>query len=133
MKFPYTTHPEHSGKLRPFIKVILQYKRKKTTIYALADTGADCTVFERDIGKSLGINITSGRRDTMIGIGNESCPVYFHRITLIIGKYKIKTDVAFSNTSRMPFFPILGHVGFFEHFKVLFNCAQNYIDVKPFK
>lgn len=130
MRLPYSTHPELSDK-RPTLRITLQYRRNRKIINALADTGADGCVFESEIGESLGIDITSGRKGSMRGIGNVEYPIYFHRITLFVGNFRLRAEVAFTDTPGRPSIPILGHNGFFEHFKVTLNFSQQYIEIVP--
>ena len=118
---------------RPFITTTLKYKRKHINIISLVDTGADYCTFERDVGLSLGIDITSGDLDYMKGVGNKLYPIYYHNLTLVIAGYTIKTEVFFSNDFGIPPYPVLGHVGFFDHFKVLFNTSESYFFLKHIK
>ena len=54
-------------------------------------------------------------------------------MTLTINDFTVETNIAFSNEDDKPIFPVLGHIGFFEHFKVLFDYPRKFGDVKPSK
>ena len=130
MKIPYSIPPGFCGPPRPFVEVSLKYRNRRRRILALADTGADYCTFPREVGDALGIDVLSGRLDVMTGIGNVNYETYLHSITLSIGGIEYRTDVAFSKDPDIPPSSVLGHIGFFNHFKVLFNSYEEYLFIK---
>lgn len=138
MKFKYEAFPvkktiifpQKIKNCRPIIRITLQKAKKSVDIYALVDSGADYCVFPDEIGKAIGIDVESGRKDTAIGVSNNLIEIYFHKITLIIDKYKFKVWVGFSKVLKMP---LLGRSGFFEEFKVKFDYRKNEVGITPYR
>lgn len=90
-------------------------------IMALVDTGASHTVFNWDMGKSLGLKIKSGQEICLAGFGGK-VPIWLHKIKLEIGPWKYIADIGFLDKDiSLPIIGVLGHTGFFERFDVLFK------------
>lgn len=53
--------------------------------------------------------------------GGQKCPVYFHKIKVLIASEQFETMAAFSQD--LPIAGILGRVGFFQNFIVKFDCT----------
>ena len=131
MKIPYIIPPGFHGRPRPFVEISLKYRNRKRSFLALADTGADYCTLPREVGETLGIDVLSGKLSKMTGIGNMEYVTFMHTVTLLIGEVEYKSAVTFSKNKDIPPFPILGHIGFFDHFKVLFNSREEYLFLKP--
>ena len=66
----------------PVIPVSLTYRGKKRTVGALIDSGADLCLFHASIGRSLGIDVESGRLELFKSLGPETIPSYVHTVSL---------------------------------------------------
>ena len=137
MKFDYRYWPSGSSPAfpqrirfpRPTILVKVQYQEKTQDIYALVDSGADYCMFPSEVGEQLGIDVNSGKEDTVIGIGNQPYTFYFHNIDIIVGGHKNEAWAGFSD--RVPW-PLLGQEGFFDRFEVKFNFRKKRVEIKPY-
>ena len=128
-KFPCRSHPEGSI-LRPMLSVTLSYKgQDPIDMSMLVDSGADFSVIPVGIARSLGIDMSTLRKDRTNGIGG-STEVAWALIDLAFGQRGNDFDI------RMPFqillnedydnLPLLGREPFFLWFDVNFRMAYAY-------
>ena len=72
----------------------------------------------------------------MFGIEGKGIQAYFHNIIIGVEKWKYKSYSGFTNfgivtsPDQMPY-GILGQVGFFEHFQVIFNYKKLEVEITP--
>lgn len=87
--------------------------------HALVDSGASVNLFPAHFGEQVGINIKSGKRTKLLGIGNKVVFAYSHKIKLYLEVKAFETSVAFSFEQNLP---LLGRDGFFNLFqKIIFD------------
>lgn len=120
---PYTAS---SGRLiqefRPFVPVILSKgKLAAFPIHALVDSGADYCLFPAQVAEIIGLNVKTGVKKSIYGIGNQKVISYTHKVKLHIVKYSFETFIDFSESQKIP---LLGRDGFFNHFNRV-NFDQN--------
>jgi len=129
LKFPYQPYPVEdpttdkiTGEIfRPTIPVRLSYRHQffKYPFDALVDSGSDRNLFPADIGNVLKIRIKTKNPKIIEGIGKNKIIAYTHDITILVAGRRIKTFIDFSDEHPTP---ILGRIGFFNHFKkVIFD------------
>jgi hypothetical protein len=147
MKFPYfyflsepcPAFPKVTTLYRPVIPIHvyspdLKYKFRH---YALLDTGADYNLFHAGLLDILNVDyLEEGKRQDMLGIEGKGVATYFHDVVIEIGPWRHKAYSAFTGygmigSSDQMSYGILGQVGFFEHFKVIFDYDKRQIDIKP--
>ena len=46
--------------IRPIIPITIRYLKTKIRYEALIDSGADCNIFEAQLGELIGLNVKSG-------------------------------------------------------------------------
>ena len=97
---------------------------------ALIDSGADFCVFHGKIGELLKIPIKKGKTSPLYGATEGQGIIYFHNVILEIGGWKFKSYVGFSYNLRCPQ-GILGQMGFFEFFNIVFDFKKKIVDVRP--
>jgi len=117
--------------LVPVIPVSLAYQTKKRTVSALIDSGADLCLFHSSIGRSLGIDVESGRLEMFRSLGPDEIPTYAHKVSLgLRGESDIEIEVAFIASDFLADGGLLGQQGFFDNFQVRFRRWENaiYID-----
>ncbi len=124
MKFKY------NGSL-PIIPVVFCYRDRKIGYFALLDTGADICIVHAEFGKALGIDVTSGKKSTIHGITGPGT-VYTHEVDIEIGGWLLSgIPVSFSyDMSPDQSFGILGHKGFFEYCKAIFDTSSKEVDIR---
>ena len=147
MKFPFLrfqsrpcpAFPDRHFCYRPVIPIHIYSLDLKTGFqhYALLDTGADYNLLHADLLDVLGVDdVKSGKRQDMFGIEGKGIKTYFHDVIICVGKWRYKTYSGFTDfgivtsPDQMPY-GVLGQVGFFEHFEVLFDYRQQKVELKP--
>jgi len=135
MKFDYVDWPASPSEAfpgrkkisRPTIRITAQFEKESYEMLALLDSGADYCLFPASIGEELGLDIQSGPKDWTQGSDGRPFQVYFHEITLIVGRYRINAGVGFAEECP---WPLLGHAGFLEQFEVRLNFSRKRIELK---
>ena len=129
MKFRYT----HYGKVsRPVIPIKLKHGDQEIGYHVLVDSGADMCLFHAEIGQAIGIDITKGRQREVFGVGGKASTYYQHRVILEVGGWVYEIDAGFLPTvgGRVVPYGIVGQLGFFEFFKVVFDKRSDEIELK---
>lgn len=104
----------------PSMKVELINKHRKVSTVALLDTGAMTCVFPISYGEQLGLNPSNLPRCTIGGFGG-SAPAAYAKVSLDFGGiWRVRTLVGFSEAMEELGYGVLGGLGFFEKFHMLF-------------
>ncbi|MBA7672901.1 hypothetical protein ES703_81088 [subsurface metagenome] len=114
-RFPYAIR---DGKSYPMIRVFVGYGKKWADIYALLDSGASISLFTRELGEKIGLDIEKGIKDVLGGIGNGMV-VYKHKINLKVRDEIFKIEAAFSK-ERFFDINIIGRKDFFNKMNITF-------------
>ena len=122
--FKFTYHPYvgedlKTGELvevyRPTVPIAISYKGNLSRLFqSLVDSGSDRNLFPASLGESIGIDIKSGDKRPIQGIGKHDIVAYTHKIKIYIERFDFATEVDFSFEHQAP---ILGRDGFFKFFK----------------
>ena len=113
---PSEAHPSLRWYLRPVIPTEIIHKTNKLKTFAVIDSGADWCIFQGAIGQEIGIDVTSGKQQKLIGLAQKPVLAYFHDIELNIGGWKLPCYAGFSFAlDKLPF-GILGQDGFFSQY-----------------
>jgi hypothetical protein len=78
------------------------------------DSGASRCIYHSDFATHLGIDLTQCPVEITLGIGGSES-LYLHDLTLYIPGVKAGFK------ERLPVAGVLGMMGFFEHFRVMFD------------
>jgi len=121
--------PRRQSATRPVIPVTLINGDRKVTNLAIIDSGADLCIFHAEIGEQIGIDIESGKVQTFSGITREQLTAYFHNIKIGIGGHEYDCYAGFSrDLANMPY-GLLGQVGFFNLFNIVFDYNKERIEL----
>lgn len=80
-EFPYLRLTK-GDKYRPYIPVLIQYKKGSETALALLDSGADFTLIPRYIASNVGLSLKPNKMQPISGVGG-SINVYKTQATLV--------------------------------------------------
>src|SRR5260370_8536589 len=95
-------------------------QRKSNRFFAVVDSGSAVCLFRAEFLAGLGLRLEDGEEDTIQGVGNAvSIPVFFHRIHILV-VIDSKIEVAAGFTRELSVTGILGRIGFFDSFRILF-------------
>ncbi len=138
MRFPYLKIPaigfpqtKHFYKPIIPIRLINPKTNKGIRIDALIDSGADATVLAATFGKEIGLDVRKGEEAKLSGLGGKAIRAYFHEIILEVGGNKVGSFVGFTYSKGVA--AILGQIGFFDKFKVVFDQKKEAIEITPKK
>lgn len=127
---PSQAFPRRFSAIRPVIPIQLTRGEKRVRYLAIIDSGADLCIFHAEIGELLGITVESGKLLQFSGISNAQLTAYFHDIKLEVGGYKLDCYVGFSrDLGNLPY-GLLGQLGFFNLFDILFDYSKERIELK---
>ena len=129
MKFRYAKYDQT---LRPVIPVKLKNGDNEIGYEVLVDSGADMCLFDAEIGEAIGIDIKKGKAREVFGVGGKASIYYWHKVTIVVGGWEYKIDAGFmpSVAGRIIPYGIVGQLGFFEFFKVIFDRIGEEIELK---
>jgi len=140
MKFKYKkfrisstpAFPQRKYVLRPIIPILITHKGRTIGYEALLDSGADFCIFHAEIGEYLGISVVSGPREFFGGVVGSQATAYIHKVDFTIGGNSyLNIPVGFSYDIAPHGYGILGHEGFFNIFKVIFDLRKEQIELRP--
>ena len=148
MKFPYvkvktrTAEGEAYEVLLPLIPVGVRYQDKTLRYVALLDSGAEMSMFHGQLAQALGIDLTRGTRRTFYGVGHGQTVGSIHSVDLEVGGLWVACPVAFCPELARPdptqpgriqglSYGILGQVGLFDRFRVVFDRRVQQIELIP--
>lgn len=131
MKFPYKKFTLLDGTelLKPIIPIGLLFNGRRIKYEALIDSGADFNIFHAEIGELLGLKVRSGKKTKFSGIVGEPFEVYFHNVTIEVGRWRHKILAGFSYDVSPYGFGILGQRGFFDLFQIKFLFTKRIIEI----
>jgi hypothetical protein len=122
----HPAYPKETSVWMPMLSVQLSvgHGQKTPRFEAIVDSGSGDTLFHSDIGKHLKIDVPSGARAPIGGIvKGHTIDAFFHDVNLWVGIGMIHIKAGFSD--QMTTGALLGRHGFFEHFTVTFDPANN--------
>lgn len=106
----------------PYVKIRVSANHQSTPmLHAVIDSGASYCLFRADVADFLHIDLTKAPTASMGGvIGGPKDTVYFHAVNVVIeNNWTINIFAGFMKKLSVP--ALLGRVGFFDKFQVLFD------------
>jgi hypothetical protein len=122
---PSVAFPTRVHMHRPILALNLVNGESSFGCYAIVDSGADDCIFPASFAEQLGLNYTDGRHYPFGGAGDGVQAAYFFDILLDI-QHIAQYPVAIGFTLALEHFGcgLLGQTGFFDRFKLEFDCAN---------
>ena len=107
----------------PMVPVMLIGNRGKSVeTYALIDTGSDYTLFHAAWAERIGLDVFSGREDTLKGINPDpksAITCFHHRVRVKVGLVNTFSQVAFSyDIGEEPESQLLGRLDVFDQMRI---------------
>ncbi len=136
MKYEYgiTYPPDADGRFRkrPLVEIEIVGPKGKLKELALIDSGADRSLFHREIADYLGIDLTDAERRRTIGITGEAEALYTEvDITLPGTSKNIRIPVGFIDIPYVS--ALLGQEGFFDAHRITFERHHSVFTISPTK
>jgi len=127
---PSKAFPRRFSAIRPVIPIRLIRGEKEVRYLAIIDSGADLCIFHAEIGELIGIAVESRKLLQFSGISGQQLAAYFHNIKVEVGGYEFDCYAGFSRDLRNLPYGLLGQLGFFNLFDVLFDYNKERIELK---
>lgn len=121
-RFPYLL-----GKL-PILNIRLIHEEKKLSLSSLIDTGADYTIFSREIAEKLGITVEKGEIIVLEGAGGNIVG-YLHPLKILLCDREIKVIACFSEKDDVPE-NILGRKDVINNFQLI--LSKNWFELESY-
>lgn len=112
----------------PIIKLSLIHKDTKLVIATLVDSGANISIFGADVAESLGIDIESGKKIYLGGVGGRILG-YEHRIEMELADLHFSVRVVFSREFLVSF-NLIGRKDVFDKFTICFNEKRKILELR---
>lgn len=90
-------------------------------VMALIDSGCSTSMINANYARDLGIDVSSGVRLPVGGIGNGQSEGYVHMLRMNIKDSDYVFEAPFNFVTDLPIDILLGQNTFFDHFDVLFE------------
>lgn len=131
MKFKYKRYSKTT--LRPVVPIKIKNEGNTVGYEVLVDSGADLCIFDAEIGEAIGIDVKSGKRHEVFGVGGKSSIYFLHEeVEIEVGGHSYKIDAGFMHNvagNVMPY-GIVGQNGFFSIFVVKFDLKKEMVELK---
>jgi len=130
MKFNYKRYD--SNTLRPVIPIKLKNGDSNISYAVLVDSGADLCIFDAEIGEALGIDVKSGEKKEVFGVGGKASIFFLHKVEIEVGGWSYRINAGFMSdvAGRVMPYGLVGQKGFFENFIVKFDLLKEEIELK---
>jgi hypothetical protein len=116
--YDYRMLPQWPGReYRPILMVEIFYNEKRLQIPALLDSGADYSIFGKELAEDiLGLDFSNDKREPLSGIGNQAWG-YKRNVGLQFGPLprSVSCEVYFADDFN---FALLGRKGVFSHLQI---------------
>jgi len=126
MVYPYQ---KSHGEYYPVVKLSLIHQETKLIIEALVDSGANISIFSADVAESLGIDIESGKKMFLGGVGGRILG-YEHLVEMEIAGRRFSSKVVFSREFLVSF-NLIGRESVFDRFIICFNEKRRIVELRP--
>lgn len=107
----------------PVIPLVLIVGEKRIRSQAIVDSGATISIFGEETANSLGINIVSGKRTILGGVGGRIVG-YIHSVKVRIAGKEFLCPIVFSHEYLVSF-NLLGREAVFRQFRIIFEEKNN--------
>lgn len=132
-KYSYTALPGRLGPIyKPFIPVTLEYKKTRkitSAVYALVDSGADVCFCMENIAFWLGYRKKEKLSITFTTANKTTFSAVKALFTLHVADKRYECPMYISKDLPPETPIILGQLGFFDHFKILFDLPEREITI----
>lgn len=103
----------------PVIPLVFIAGEKRIRSQALIDSGATISIFGEETANSLGIDIESGKKTILGGVGGRIVG-YIHKVKIRIAGKEFLCPIVFSHEYLVSF-NLLGREAVFKQFRIIFE------------
>lgn len=125
MEFSYV---RLGGLWYPIVPIALFYGIRRLVTRGLVDSGASFSVFSAQVADALEIDLRSGERIELHGLGRAVG--YIHPVRMALGRFCFDARVVFSDELTVSL-NILGRSDFFQPFLITFDEQARKVRLEP--
>ena len=144
MIFPYIRHIVDSslaipsGEIaRPEVPIRITGPKGFVEVSGLLDTGADHVFLPVSLADLLGIEIGAAEAESAEGAGGHELKLWSGEVEIEIAgdgqSYSWRVQVGYIETAGDPAAAYLGHSGFLEYFRAIFDGQEQTVELIPFE
>ncbi len=112
----------------PMIEVEMVHKNNIISVWALIDTGADYSIFPREVAEELGITVEKGEMIVLDGAGG-SIVAYLHPLKVRFCEKEVDIKACFSEKENIPE-NILGRKDVINNFQL--TLSKDWFELEPY-
>lgn len=106
----------------PVVPIRLVNGERTVRVEGIVDSGSHFCLFHWRVGELLGLKVSDGSRDTVLGaLQSSKSEVFYHRVRMVVADEVLTIVAGFSRDALQPC--LLARDGFFDSFLVTFNPA----------
>ncbi|MBI3273619.1 MAG: hypothetical protein HYZ69_00590 [Candidatus Colwellbacteria bacterium] len=135
MKYDYTTYlPGDNGTFirRPMVEVEIVGPKGKHKELTLVDSGADRSLFNKEIASIIGIDLSHAAQRNVMGISGI-IKVYTAEVTLRLPHFEHAIKISTDFTDSPYVGALLGQEGFFDFHRIKFERDHNVFEINLIK
>lgn len=133
LTIPYqqTLYKHFGNAINPQVKIPVKTITGYKNIEFLIDSGAVVSALPKNMAEELGVNLSELPRITIEGFAGQKTFAYRGEFVLMIGNEEVVIPVVFSENPQAS--NILGRIGFFDQFNILFDAEDQSIIISRIK
>ena len=128
--YSYIEDPSVPGKFVYIPLIEVNLGEYSIAITCLIDSGSPVTIIHSPLAVSAGIIPSAGKKSTLHGVGGDTISGYYHDIEMVVCGYRYSCKAFITADMQTPYC-LLGQVGFFQHFRVMFDLPKLSFEVIP--
>jgi len=133
LTIPYqqTLYKHFGNAINPQVKIPVKTITGYKNVEFLIDSGAVVSAVPKTMAEDLGVNLSELPRITIEGFAGQKTFAYRGEFVLMIGNEEVVIPVVFSENPQAS--NILGRIGFFDQFNILFDAEDQSIIISRIK
>lgn len=133
LTIPYqqTLYKHFGNAINPQVKIPVKTITGYKNVEFLIDSGAVVSALPKTMAEDLGVNLSELPRITIEGFAGQKTFAYRGEFVLMIGNEEVVIPVVFSENPQAS--NILGRIGFFDQFNILFDAEDQSIIISRIK
>ena len=129
MIFPYCKVPrDGDARYLPLLPLTVHGPRGVVDLFAIADSGAEHSVFGLDVAERLEISLADAMPVRIVGIGDQESVGHLIMVDLQLRRHRWTAPAIFSTAVSQR--AILGQLGFFAFFTVTFRYRRREMSIQ---
>jgi hypothetical protein len=113
------------------VLITLGVAGRNATCHAVIDSGADCCLFPSLLLRKLGLDSAAMPLERSSGVGASNMPTHYADVSVALhGVTTFPARAGFTEGLEDWGLGLLGHIDFFERFRVFFDYSGGYFNIE---